>query len=383
MSGARNSESQATSSTLNLEQQFDEVDTATTNWEPVAPEPAAPEPAGTATSFETAGPAVTPEQPETTFAIEEQLRRLKEEMATLQQRLNAKQMDHNRNLEQAQIISKGKRPALPEHPEPECAPEHNRPSSSNARAPSEHDTWDNSSDSDKHSDAERLFAILADEYGRIEGIPKADWVAQQCRAWVEQANIPPEALEGETQASQQEKWDRFQGRQEKRATQGEKRAQQAAAKKIKKNSVISGNDFAEIAHHKIRDRVVTRGSTSLTIPSATLLPTAPQECKPPKKGGHANPPKSQNSRLLPSPFPLPEGSPPLRDFVLPMRFRKTTVRGMETSSDEEPQGEGDPPSDCRSARGPYRQDSPDEDDDDDNHDDKHGNQEQATVLPPT
>ena len=32
--GARDSESQATSSTLNLEQQFDEVDTATTNWEP-------------------------------------------------------------------------------------------------------------------------------------------------------------------------------------------------------------------------------------------------------------------------------------------------------------------------------------------------------------
>ena len=134
--------------------------------------------------------------------MEEQLQRLEGEMATLQRRLKASQMVHSRILEQAQVMSKGKGPALPEHPEPEYTPEHRGPSSSNARAPSEHDTWDNSSDSDKHSDAERLFAILADEYGRIEGIPKADWVAQQCRAWVEQANIPPEALEGETQASQ-------------------------------------------------------------------------------------------------------------------------------------------------------------------------------------
>jgi len=379
MSDARNSESQATSFSLNLEQQFDEVDTATTNWELVAPEPATPEPAKTATSYETAGPAVTPEQPETTFAIEEQLRRLKEKIATLEQRLNTKQIDHSRNLEQAQEISKGKGPALPEHPEPECAPEHSRPSSSNAHARSKHNTWDISSDSDNNSDTERLFATFEDEHGHIEGIPKADWVEQQRRAFDEQANIPPEALEGETLKSQQEKWDTCQGKQENNATQRDKRAQQAAAKRIKKNSVISGNDFAEILNHKIRDRVVTRGSASLTIPSATLLPTTPQECKPPKKGRHANPPKSQNSRLPPSSFPLPEGSPPLQDFVLPIRFRKTTVRGMETSSDEEPQGEGDPPSHCRPAQSPYRQDSLTEDDDDDNHDDKHGNQKQATV----
>jgi hypothetical protein len=363
MSGATNSESQATSSTQILEQQFDEVDTATTNWEPVAPEPAAPEPAGTATSFEIARPAVTPEQPETTFAIEEQLRRLKEEAAILQQRRNTKLMDH-RNLEQVQEKSKGKRPALPEHPEPKCAPEHSRPSSSNACAPTEHNTWDSSRDSDEHSDIEHLLAIFADEYGCIDGISKADWVAQQRRAWGEQANIPPEALEGETEASQQKRWDELQGSQEKKATQGENRAQQAATKKIKKNSVISGNDFAEIKNHKIRDRVVTRASASLTIPSATLLPTTPQECKPLNKGRHANPPKSQNSKLPPSPFPLVEGSPPLEDFVLPMRFRKTTVRGMETSSDEEPQGEGDPPSYCRPAQGHYRWDSSDEDDDD-------------------
>jgi len=272
-------------------------------------------------------------------------------------------MVHSRILEQAQARSKGKGPALPDHPEPECTPEHRGPSSSNARAPSEHGTWVNSSDSDGHSDDERKFAGLADEYGRIDGIPTADWIAQQRRAFLEHSEIPPEALEGETPASQQEKWERVQRGKEKRAKQEEKRAQQAAAKKIKRDSVISGHDFAEMGPHFVRGRVGTRGGASLNVPTAPLPSTAPQDRRPPKRGGHANPPGSQKSRLPPSPFPLPEGSPPLQGFALPMRFRKTTVQGMETSSDEESQGGGDPPSECRPARGPYRPDSPDEDGD--------------------
>ena len=161
------------------------------------PEPAAPGPAGTAISFGTAGPAATPEQPETAFAMEEQLRTLEGEMATLQRRLKASQMVHSRILEQAQARSKGKGPALPDHPEPECTPEHRGPSSSNARAPSEHGTWVNSSDSDGHSDNERRFASLADEYGRIDGIPTADWVAQQQRAFRTVRDTPRGARRGD------------------------------------------------------------------------------------------------------------------------------------------------------------------------------------------
>jgi hypothetical protein len=327
----------------------------------------------------------------------DQMQILRQEIMDLNRQLCASQMVYDKYAKQSE--QKGIGPALPDHPEPECTPEHRGPSSSSARAPSEHGTWVNSSNSDGHSDDERRLASLADEYGRIDGIPTADWIAQQRRAFLEQSEIPPEALEGETPASQQEKWERVQRGKEKRAKQEEKRAQQAAAKKIKRDSVLSGHNFAEMGSHYVRGRARTRGGASLTVPAAPLPSTAPQDRRPPKKGGHANPPGSQKSRLPPSPFPLPEGSPPLQDFALPMRFRKTTVRGMETSSDEEPQGEGYPPSDCRPARGPYRPDSPDEDGD--AHptrqigrnsaqrsapgppDDKQGNQEQAAVLPPT
>ena len=137
--GAGNSESQtATSSTINLEQQFDEVDTAATNWETedkafldrfygiITPEPAGtavslgtaglattpetagtagslgtavlattPEPAGTAGSLGTAGPAATPEQAGTAFAepaeytMADQMRILNLEMQTLERQLRA------------------------------------------------------------------------------------------------------------------------------------------------------------------------------------------------------------------------------------------------------------------------------------------------------
>jgi hypothetical protein len=181
---------------------------------------------------------------------------------------------------------------------------------------------------------------------------------------MEQSGIPAEALEGETQASQQEKWEAA-----RRAT--EKKAKKAAVKRevrVKKKSVISGHDFVEMRPHFVRGRVGTHSSTFHEVPATPLPSSGPQDRKPAKKGSHANPPGSQRSRLPSSPFLLPEGSPPLQDFELPKRItqkalRWPTVKGMETSSDEESQGKGDPPPECCPARGPYRLDSPDDEGD--------------------
>jgi hypothetical protein len=210
--------------------------------------------------------------------------------------------------------------------EPGPTTEGSGPSGSGAHALGDQSIIAISSDSDCHSDDGHELVGLTDENGNIDGIPKVDWVAQQRHAFMEQSGIPAKALEGETQASQQKKREAA-----RRVT--ERKAKKATVKnvRVKKEGATSEQDFMELGPHFVRDRVGTRSSTSHRYPShgwvvheataAPLSSAAPQDRKPPaKKGGYANPPGSQRSKLQPSPFPLPKGSPPLQDFELPKRI---------------------------------------------------------------
>lgn len=286
------------------------------------------------------------------------------EMRTLKRKLEAARAVHGRITSD----KKDKGPLVLERHSP-TAPEPTikggEPSSSGVHAPRNRNFEIWISDSDCHSGEEPELVCLSDEEGNIEGLPRATWVAQQREAFRtiqrEQAEIPEEALEGETRESQQKVWRKVEAaakRKVKKAT-------------VKKESVTSAQDYAELLSGFVRDPVATR-SRDVRTTAAPLPAAAPQDRRTSaKKGGHANPPGFQRSKLPASPFPLPEGSPSLRDPERVARdvlsrsgFKepRPTLKGFETSLGKESQGEGDPPPECHPAQGPWRNFLDDEND---------------------
>ena len=321
----RSSGSQTTTaSTIILEQENDETDTATTTgW--------------LADSQPTSQPT---SQLATASQPVNQLSSQPDSQPTSQSTSQLASLRHIQPLSE----NKGKQPALLDHLQPDNI-DHSRPSSSRAHVPKNESTSANSSDSDKVN-VDHRYADLFAQYARSDGFSVADWIAQQHNT-LQEVEIPTEVLEGETLASQQLKWKNI---QHNNANKAKRIAAKEATKQVNKDKITSWDDIVETAPGFQRSRIRTRSTvihfnTShkwdvYKVPAASTSPTAPQDHNLPKKGKYTNPPGSQQSTLLPSSFPLPEESLPLQHFVLPKTIiesiqGKPTEQSMETSSDEE------------------------------------------------